>query len=105
MSTTTETVKVDDEYEQIVGRAAGRRVRVIRRAGLTPSALRHIQDMKAKPESPERDAHIESVRQRRTYFYVKIESHPLNENAVGRVTRVTEHSLVASARYKKVSKS
>lgn len=102
-ASTKSAVEVKDQFEQIEGRAAGRRVRVIRTIGLTPSALQHIESMKAKPESPERDAHIQSVRQRRTYYYVKIESHPTNENAVGRVSRVSEHSLVASGRYKKVS--
>lgn len=104
MTTATDTIKVKDLFEQTVGRAAGRQVRVIRKVGLTPAALQHIERMKAMhPASADRDEHVETVRQRRTYYYVKTETHPLNPDTVGRVSRVSEQSLLASGRYKKVS--
>lgn len=95
-------IEVGDLFEQTAGPAAGRRVRITRRIGLTSSALHHIQAMKAREPSPQRDAEIEAVRLRRTYYYVKTEVHPTNEGAVGRVSRVSEDSLAASGRYRKV---
>jgi hypothetical protein len=102
MTSDERPIQVGDRFETTDGRDAGRVVEVTRDLGLLRSARDHIARIEEKGHTESSADHIERVRSRKTYFYVKTEAHPRNPDAVGNVSRVSERTL--RKKYKRVSR-
>lgn len=97
---TERPIEVGDRFETLDGRDEGRVVEVIRDIGLIKSAAEHIA--RIDPDADGAGEHIERVRERKTYFYVRTEAHPRNPDAIGNVSRVSERTL--HKKYRRVSR-
>lgn len=99
MSNDNRPIEIGDRFETLDGRDAGRVVEVSEALGLNPSAAAHIARLRSSEEVSE---HIERVRERKTFYRVRTESHPKNPDAIGNVSRVSERTI--RSKYVRVSR-
>lgn len=75
-----------DRFQSNDPRDSGRVVEVIEERGIAPEiseAIARYRDTKAR----------ELRRQKATYFAIRTEAHPTNPDAIGNVSRISEHGL------------
>lgn len=100
----TRPIQKGDRFVSLEGRDVGRVVEVDELLGTKESASNRLASARVGgADSGPLIRAMERLRQRRTYFHVRVEAHPRNPEAIGHVSRVSEKTL-RGPKYQRISR-